>query len=153
MEQTMHYFPENNSEIWWNNPDTYELEAFTLSPTSPAAPGVSFDEFSDAWMYEKTKKSNTTHARTINSLETHDRTQALVASAKEKTAQAEKNYEGPIPNLRHAKSFEVNSSQKEPTPPPTPEPDLTTSSHAKNAAYDAAMEELFSTRSDNEVSS
>lgn len=144
MESSMHYFPGNNSKIWWPDPENGTMQELLLSPTALAAPGISFDEWFDARAHQRAKRNDKEHSRIVSALDQHSRTQALIARANEETKKADSIYEGALPPLRDAKSMETSNSIGVPAPKILEKPVSDSNSTGSKDAYESLMAELFS---------
>lgn len=143
MEVPMSYFPGNNEKIWWQDPESGQMMPLTLAPQALAAPGLSFDEWLDAYTYQQTKATDKQHQRVLSALAQAGRTEQRIARAREETKKADEEYAGLVPTMRDAKSIEL-IAQTAATNTVVEVADVHVDSHDHYAeSYDGLMAELF----------
>ncbi|MGZ5799373.1 MAG: hypothetical protein ACXWJZ_01940 [Burkholderiaceae bacterium] len=148
-ERQMFYFPGNDANIWWNDPEHAGLANFEISPNALALPGTSFDEWHDVHAYQQLKKRDQAYAKDVAMDEYVAKTEFMVAQASEKTALADQLNLDPIPSTREARSQENNSQINNKIPDPTPTKH-TEKNEAYSQEYATLMDELFSTNDSGE---
>lgn len=144
MTTQMHYFPGNNTKIWWPDLDTGAMAPLSLSPEALAKPGISFDEWFDARAYDRAKRSERQHARNVGSLAQRERTNTMISKATEATRTADLNHDGVLPTLRDAKALEANIQSLSPESSSTEMPVPTNTAESSDDVYDELMAQLFS---------
>lgn len=150
MEVPMSYFPGSNEKIWWQDPQSGQTRPLTLSPSALAPPGLSFDEWLDAYAVQKTKKAEIEHRRNISALQQLRRTKERIARAKEETKKADAAYDGLLPTMRDAKSIELfaqHNGAEYVIDAPDAQENLQDSSHSP---YEIMMDELFASEAGGE---
>ena len=145
----MHYYPGNTSKIWWIDKDSYGLTTFDLSPAALAPPGISIDEWLDAWAYDKLKKPDLKYQRAVANLNHHHRTKSRIEEAREMTREAEATSDYPDIGTRDARNLE-NLLHHQAQPPGVQENPGNTNLQAEplSNSYERMMDELFSVQSD-----
>lgn len=146
-EYQMHYFPGNNSRIWWQDPECSDLRSLTLSPNALAAPGLSFDEWLDARAFDRLRQRDKEHTRVIASIEQRARLNESLRKAKEDTALAELEDVEPAPTLRQARSIEVSGVEVA----SQPEAAFASVSDDSNQVYDQMMSALFAIENQGDI--
>ncbi|WP_168708565.1 DDE-type integrase/transposase/recombinase [Hydrogenophaga sp. PAMC20947] len=146
IEKTVFSFPGSTSRFWC--PDTQEgLQEFSLRTTARASGEVSMDEWRDVLMFDRLQKDDREYRRFEAALKNMESNSLLRKQALVLTAEADAAYVGPKPNTREARLLET-VSRVGPMPKPSdgaePLNEFTDASAVSNVAYEALMDEVFS---------
>ncbi len=95
------------SSIWTPNVGGSGLLRLTISDQTRASPELTLDEWADSLALETMRRAGVQHAKTMSSLDSLARIEALRASAIKLTAEAIAKANGPAPTIGEARQMEV----------------------------------------------
>lgn len=104
---TVHHYPGSMASIWTPNVDSSGLLRLAISDQTRASGELTLDEWSDALAVETIRRAGTQHERTMSSLDSLARLQALRASSAKLTAEAVAKATGAIPSMSEARIMEA----------------------------------------------
>ena len=113
----INHFPGSVSRIWTPNLAGSGLLDLRLSQQTIASREQTFDEVLDAFMVRKLNTADIEHARVLQIMKSHQRVEALIASARFLTEEAIKRYSGEVPTMMESRQIENQSSVTSPTVP------------------------------------
>jgi hypothetical protein len=95
------------SSIWTPNVGGSGLLRLTISDQTRASAELTLDEWADSLALETMRRAGVQHAKTLSSLDSLARIEALRASAIKLTAEAIAKANGPAPSIGEARQMEV----------------------------------------------
>lgn len=101
------YFPGSVSRIWTPRGVDQGLHELTLVDQSNASQELTWDEVADAKAYSLIQQADKEHSTTLEALASLKLREALVASAKNKTAEADSTNDEPRPTTTEARAAEA----------------------------------------------
>lgn len=106
-ERRVYTFPGSTSRIWTPNKGGTGMLDLTLSDQSLASADLTFDEYVEARLIHTLSNAAREYERTRQSIKALQRTLEMARDAARRTAEAEAQYDGPIPPMTEARGLEV----------------------------------------------
>lgn len=103
----VHHYPGSMSSIWTPNVGGSGLLRLCISDQARASAELTLDEWADSLALGTTKRAGIQHARTMNSLDSLARIEALKTAAIRLTAEAVAKAKGEVPSMGEARMMEV----------------------------------------------
>ena len=110
----VHYYPGSMSSIWTPNVGGSGLLRLTISDHARASAELTLDEWADSLALEAMQRAGIQHTKTMSSLDSLARIEALRASAIKLTAEAIAKANGPAPSIGEARQMEVAANARAP---------------------------------------